>query len=203
LRRFRKANSPRVSILHQLISNFDRHLLLMSQRSFTISPRDAAAATLSSARSTPRVLRHHGLAEEDTELVVWIVRTLLMSNVAQKQDMQPRVLTAFAATGRSTSANDGAYLFPSPTSRYQPKSGIAGRAVARAALQSDPPAAVRRSAAGDTSISSNGKKRRCVCCAIRIPETAHERLWNSRHRLLLRHRRKKSPGTRAPCTTRR
>jgi [protein-PII] uridylyltransferase len=42
----------------------------------------------------------HGIAAEDSELIVWLVRHhLLMSSVAQKQDIaDPDVLGAFAAT---------------------------------------------------------------------------------------------------------
>jgi len=55
----------------------------------------------------------HGLAEDDSELVVWLVRQhLLMSAVAQKQDIaDPEVIASFAAMVRDERHLTALYLF--------------------------------------------------------------------------------------------
>jgi len=55
----------------------------------------------------------HGLAAEDSELIVWLVRQhLVMSNVAQKQDVSdPDVVAAFAATLKNERHLTALYLF--------------------------------------------------------------------------------------------
>ena len=55
----------------------------------------------------------HGIGQEDTELIVWVVRQhLVMSNIAQKQDISdPDVVTAFAAIARDERHLTALYLF--------------------------------------------------------------------------------------------
>lgn len=63
--------------------------------------------------------REHGLSEEDSELIVWLVgHHLVMSNVAQKQDIaDPDVVAAFAKTVRDERHLTALYLLHCPDIR--------------------------------------------------------------------------------------
>jgi [protein-PII] uridylyltransferase len=84
----------------RLIAAFDKHWLLYLAALFHDIAKgrggDHSRLGMPEAR---RFCREHGLAEEDTALVVWLVEHhLSMSNVAQKQDLaDPAVVSAFAA----------------------------------------------------------------------------------------------------------
>lgn len=84
----------------RLIAGFDKHWLLYVAALFHDIAKgrggDHSKLGMPDAR---RFCREHGLAEEDTALVVWLVQHhLSMSNVAQKQDLaDPEVVRAFAS----------------------------------------------------------------------------------------------------------
>jgi len=83
----------------RLIAGFDKHWLLYLAALFHDIAKgrggDHSKLGMPDAR---RFCREHGLDEEDTALVVWLVQHhLSMSNVAQKQDLaDPAVVRAFA-----------------------------------------------------------------------------------------------------------
>ncbi len=83
----------------RLIAGFDRHWLLYLAALFHDIAKgrggDHSRLGMPDAR---RFCREHGLSEEDTALVVWLVgHHLSMSNVAQKQDLaDPDVVRTFA-----------------------------------------------------------------------------------------------------------
>ena len=83
----------------RLIAGFDKHWLLYLAALFHDIAKgrggDHSKLGMPDAR---RFCKEHGLEEEDTALVVWLVQHhLSMSNVAQKQDLaDPEVVRAFA-----------------------------------------------------------------------------------------------------------
>ncbi|MDR3220731.1 MAG: [protein-PII] uridylyltransferase [Candidatus Accumulibacter sp.] len=85
----------------RLISEFDKPWVLYVAALFhdIAKGRGGVHAELG-AIDTQEFCDEHGLAEDDSELIVWLVRNhLVMSNVAQKQDTaDPDVVAAFART---------------------------------------------------------------------------------------------------------
>ncbi len=101
LRRFTMAEfAHEYPFCSRLISGFEKHWLLYLAALFHDIAKgrggDHSRLGMPEAR---RFCREHGMAEEDTALVVWLVQHhLSMSNVAQKQDLaDPEVVRAFAA----------------------------------------------------------------------------------------------------------
>ncbi|MDR2788638.1 MAG: [protein-PII] uridylyltransferase [Candidatus Accumulibacter sp.] len=85
----------------QLISEFDKPWLLYVAALFhDIAKGRGGGHSELGALDAKEFCDEHGLAEEDAELIVWLVRHhLLMSNVAQKQDIaDPGIAAAFART---------------------------------------------------------------------------------------------------------
>ncbi|WP_301101568.1 [protein-PII] uridylyltransferase [Propionivibrio sp.] len=98
----------------QLICGFDRPWLLYIAALFhDIAKGRGGGHSELGAVDAREFCASHGLCNEDVELVVWLVRNhLLMSNVAQKQDISnPDVLGAFAATVGDERHLTALYLF--------------------------------------------------------------------------------------------
>ena len=98
----------------QLISNFDRPWILYIAAIFhDIAKGRGGGHSELGAVDAQEFCDSHGLAPEDGELVVWLVRQhLVMSVVAQKQDISdPDVLGAFAATVGDERHLTALYLF--------------------------------------------------------------------------------------------
>jgi [protein-PII] uridylyltransferase len=98
----------------QLISNFDRPWLLYIAALFhDIAKGRGGGHSELGALDAEAFCDSHGLNAEDSELVVWLVRQhLLMSTVAQKQDISdPDVLAAFAAVVMDERHLTALYLF--------------------------------------------------------------------------------------------
>ncbi len=101
LRRFTMAEfAHEHPLCSHIISDFDKHWLLYVAALFHDIAKgrggDHSEKGMDDARE---FCRDHGLAEADTELVVWLVGNhLVMSQVAQKADLSdPEVISAFAA----------------------------------------------------------------------------------------------------------
>jgi [protein-PII] uridylyltransferase len=96
-----------------LISEFDKPWLLYVAALFhDIAKGRGGAHSELGAIDTQEFCDEHGLAEEDSELIVWLVRHhLVMSNVAQKQDIaDPGVAAAFARTAKDERHLTALYL---------------------------------------------------------------------------------------------
>jgi [protein-PII] uridylyltransferase len=100
LRRFSDTNfTHEYPFCSRLISEFDQPWLLYIAALFhDIGKGRGGGHAELGAFDAQEFCDEHGLAEEDTELIVWLVRNhLLMSNVAQKQDIaDPDVAASFA-----------------------------------------------------------------------------------------------------------
>lgn len=101
LRRFTMAEfAHEYPLCARVISDFDRHWLLYIAALFhdIAKGRGGDHSELGTV-DAEQFCRDHALPEEDTELVVWLVRNhLVMSQVAQKEDVtDPDVIAAFAA----------------------------------------------------------------------------------------------------------
>ena len=98
----------------QLISNFDRPWLLYIAALFhDIAKGRGGNHSELGAVDAQEFCENHGLAPEDSELIIWLVRQhLVMSSVAQKQDISdPDVLAAFSATVMDERHLTALYLF--------------------------------------------------------------------------------------------
>lgn len=98
----------------QLIGNFDRPWLLYIAALFhDIAKGRGGGHSELGAIDAQEFCTSHGLCEEDSELIVWLVRHhLVMSNVAQKQDISdPDVLAAFTTTVMDERHLTALYLF--------------------------------------------------------------------------------------------
>ncbi|MBE7459821.1 MAG: [protein-PII] uridylyltransferase [Zoogloeaceae bacterium] len=97
----------------RLIAGFEKHWLLYLAALFhdIAKGRGGDHSRLGSADAR-RFCREHGLAEEDTALVAWLVEQhLTMSSVAQKQDLaDPEVVRAFAGLAGSERRLTALYL---------------------------------------------------------------------------------------------
>jgi [protein-PII] uridylyltransferase len=98
----------------QLISEFDKPWLLYIAALFhDIGKGRGGGHSELGAIDTQEFCDEHGLAEEDSELIVWLVRNhLVMSNVAQKQDIaDPDVVAAFSRVAKDERHLTALYLF--------------------------------------------------------------------------------------------
>ncbi len=98
----------------QLISNFDRPWLLYIAALFhDIAKGRGGGHSELGAIDAREFCDSHDLCAQDSELIVWLVRHhLVMSNVAQKQDISdPDVLSAFAKTVIDERHLTALYLF--------------------------------------------------------------------------------------------
>jgi [protein-PII] uridylyltransferase len=100
LRRFAMAEyAHEYPLCSQLIADFDRHWLLYVAALFhDIAKGRGGDHSELGKRDARRFCRQHGMNEEDTDLVCWLVEHhLTMSQVAQKQDIaDPEVVRRFA-----------------------------------------------------------------------------------------------------------
>jgi len=98
----------------QLISEFEKPWLLYLAALFhDIAKGRGGGHSELGAFDAQEFCDEHGLSEEDSELIVWLVRNhLVMSNVAQKQDIaDPDVAAAFARTAKDERHLTALYLF--------------------------------------------------------------------------------------------
>lgn len=114
LRRFSDADfTHEYPFCSQLISEFERPWLLYIAALFhDIAKGRGGGHSELGAFDAQEFCDEHGLSEEDSELVVWLVRNhLVMSNVAQKQDIaDPDVAAAFARTAKDERHLTALYL---------------------------------------------------------------------------------------------
>ncbi|MDR0440959.1 MAG: [protein-PII] uridylyltransferase [Candidatus Accumulibacter sp.] len=97
----------------QLVSEFDKPWLLYVAALFhDIGKGRGGGHSELGAFDAQEFCDEHGLAEDESELIVWLVRNhLVMSNVAQKQDIaDPDVVAAFARTVRDERHLTALYL---------------------------------------------------------------------------------------------
>lgn len=97
----------------QLISDFDKPWLLYLAALFhDIAKGRGGGHSELGAIDAQEFCDEHGLSEDETELIVWLVRNhLIMSNVAQKQDIaDPDVAAAFARTAKDERHLTALYL---------------------------------------------------------------------------------------------
>ncbi len=115
LRRFSESEyAHEYPFCSQLVGNFDRAWVLYVAAIFhDIAKGRGGGHSRLGAVDAQEFCDSHGVDAEDGELIVWIVRNhLLMSNVAQKQDIaNPDVIAAFAATVGDERHLTALYLF--------------------------------------------------------------------------------------------
>ncbi len=169
----------------QLISNFDRPWRLYVAAIFhDIAKGRGGGHSELGAVDAREFCDSHGLSEEDSELIVWLVRQhLVMSNVAQKQDISdPDVLGAFARTVIDERHLTALYLFSVADIRgTSPKvwNSWKGQLLeqlfnqTRRLLLSGGKAPVMQGI-----IQERQEESLRLLRYFAIPETAHERLWN-------------------------
>jgi [protein-PII] uridylyltransferase len=129
-----------------------------------------------------RFCRHHGFAEEDSELVVWLVEHhLLMSSIAQKRDLSDAgVIAEFARTVGTDRRLSALYLLTVADIRgTSPKVWNAWKGK----LLEDLYWCTRRYFSGDTDPAGNRLQARQKLALQKlqlyaVPEGAHERLWS-------------------------
>jgi [protein-PII] uridylyltransferase len=114
LRRFTMPeHAQEYPLASQLIANFDRHwLLYVAALYHDIAKGRGGDHSELGAVEVRRFCRDHGLANEDSELVEFLVREhLTMSTVAQKRDLSdPDVVRQFTATVRTERRLTALYL---------------------------------------------------------------------------------------------
>lgn len=97
----------------RLIKSFDRQEVLVTAALFhDIAKGRGGDHSLLGTKDARRFCKQHGLSDEDTELVCWLVENhLVMSATAQKQDLSdPDVIAAFAARVRDERHLTALYL---------------------------------------------------------------------------------------------
>ena len=97
----------------QLVSEFDKPWLLYVAALFhDIAKGRGGGHSELGAFDAQEFCDEHGLTEEESELIVWLVRNhLVMSNVAQKQDIaDPDIAAAFARTAKDERHLTALYL---------------------------------------------------------------------------------------------
>ena len=186
LRRFSESEfAHEYPFCSQLISDFDRPWLLYIAALFhDIAKGRGGGHSALGAVDAREFCESHGLAEDETELVAWIVLNhLLMSNVAQKQDIaDPDVISSFAATVIDERHLTALYLFSVADIRAtSPKvwNSWKGQLLeqlfsqTRRLLLSDgkpPPAS--------GIIKERQEEAMRLLRYYAVPEAAHQRLWN-------------------------
>jgi [protein-PII] uridylyltransferase len=114
LRRFTMPeHAQEYPLASQLIANFDRHwLLYVAALYHDIAKGRGGDHSELGAAEVRRFCRDHGIADDDRELVEFLVREhLTMSTVAQKRDLSdPRVVQQFAATVQTERRLTALYL---------------------------------------------------------------------------------------------
>jgi [protein-PII] uridylyltransferase len=169
----------------QLISDFDRPWLLYIAALFhDIAKGRGGGHSELGAVDAQEFCDSHGLCEQDGELVSWLVRHhLLMSNVAQKQDISnPEVLGAFAATVGDERHLTALYLFSVADIRgTSPKVWNSWKGQLLEQLFSQ----TRRLLLSDGKlpvtqgiIQERQEEAKRLLRYFAVAETAHERLWN-------------------------
>ena len=169
----------------QLISNFDRAWVLYVAAIFhDIAKGRGGGHSELGAIDSLEFCTSHGLNEEDSELIVWIVRQhLVMSNVAQKKDISdPDILADFAVIVKDVRHLTALYLFTVADIRgTSPKvwNTWKGQLLeqlytqTRRLLLSGGQAPVTQGI-----IQERQEESLRLLRYFAIPENAHERLWN-------------------------
>ena len=169
----------------QLISSFDQPWLLYVAAIFhDIAKGRGGAHSQLGADEAQTFCDAHGVDAQDSELVVWLVRNhLVMSNVAQKQDISdPDVLAAFAANVGDEWHLTALYLLTVADIRgTSPKvwNSWKGQLLEQLFTQTQ-----RLLASGGKAPVTQGiieEKRAEALRLLRyfaVPEAAHEKLWN-------------------------
>lgn len=169
----------------QLISDFDRPWLLYIAALFhDIAKGRGGGHSELGAVDARQFGVSHGLADQDTEFIAWLVRHhLLMSNVAQKQDIaDPDVISAFAAKVVDERHLTALYLFSVADIRAtSPKvwNSWKGQLLeqlfsqTRRLLLSDGKAPVTQGV-----IQERQEEAMRLLRYFAVPEAAHEGLWN-------------------------
>lgn len=125
---------------------------------------------------------HHGLMEQDTELVVWLTREhLTMSHIAQKQDIyDPETIQRFADLVRTPRRLSALYMLTVADIRgTSPKVWNAWKAKLLEDLYNATLAVLEHGGAVDTRSALEARKAeaRALLRLHAIPETAEQRLW--------------------------
>ena len=168
----------------QLISEFDKPWLLYIAALFhDIAKGRGGGHSELGAFDALEFCDEHGLAEEDAELIVWLVRHhLIMSNVAQKQDIaDPDVVAAFARTAKDERHLTALYLLTVADIRgTSPKVWNSWKGQLLEGLYNQ----TRRLLLSGGQVQAQGiiKERKEEALRLMlyhgIHESAHERLWN-------------------------
>lgn len=168
----------------QLISEFERPWLLYIAALFhDIAKGRGGGHSELGAIDAEEFCREHGLSEEDSELIVWLVgHHLVMSNVAQKQDIaDPDVVAAFAKTVKDERHLTALYLLTVSDIRgTSPKVWNSWKGQLLEGLFNQ----TRRLLLSGREVPAQGIIQERKAEAIRlmlyhgIHESAHEQLWN-------------------------
>ncbi len=168
----------------QLISEFDRPWVLYIAALFhDIAKGRGGGHSELGAVDAQEFCTEHGLSEEDSELIIWLVRYhLVMSNVAQKQDISdPDIVAAFANTVKDERHLTALYLFTVADIRgTSPKVWNSWKGQLLEGLYNQ----TRRLLLSGGQVPAQGiiKERKDEALHLMlyhgIHESAHEKLWN-------------------------
>ncbi|MBS1188713.1 MAG: Protein-P-II uridylyltransferase [Rhodocyclaceae bacterium] len=185
LRRFTMAEfAHEYPLCSQIISDFDRHWLLYVAALFHDIAKgrggDHSELGMADARE---FCESHGLAEEDAELVIWLVGNhLVMSQVAQKEDISdPDVVSAFAARVKDTRHLAALYLLTHADIRgTSPKvwNQWKGKLLADLYYQTLHCLGQGAAPAAHGIIAERQAEAMRLLRYFALSETVHERLWN-------------------------
>ncbi|MFZ4537918.1 [protein-PII] uridylyltransferase [Propionivibrio sp.] len=169
----------------QLISEFDRPWLLYIAALFhDIAKGRGGGHSELGAVDAQEFCASHGLCAEDSELVVWLVlQHLVMSSVAQKQDISdPDVLGAFAATVMDERHLTALYLFSVADIRgTSPKVWNSWKGQLLEQLFNQTRRLLRSGSQAPVTqgiIQERQEEAMRLLRYFAVPEKAHERLWN-------------------------
>jgi [protein-PII] uridylyltransferase len=168
----------------QLVSEFDKPWVLYIAALFhDIAKGRGGGHSELGAFDAQEFCDEHGLAEEDSELIVWLVRNhLVMSNVAQKQDIaDPDIAAAFTRTAKDERHLTALYLLTVADIRGTgPKVWNSWKGQLLEGLYNQ----TRRLLLSGGPVPAQGiikerqEEARCLMLFHGIRESAHERLWN-------------------------